>query len=99
MKVVNQAVNFNADAKLLEFVAKKMNKLEQYFDNIIMADVFLKVEQTSEKENKIVEIKLEIPGNDLIAKKKAKTFEEAVAEASDSLKRQLMKKKEKLRAR
>ncbi len=99
MKVVNQAVNFNADAKLLEFVDKKLNKLEQYFDNIIMADVFLKVEKTSDKENKIAEIKLEIPGNDLIAKKKAKTFEEAIDEAAASLKRQLMKKKEKLRAR
>jgi len=98
MKVVNQAVNFNADAKLLEFVDKKLNKLEQYFDNIIMADVFLKVEKTSDKENKIAEIKLEIPGNDLIAKKKAKTFEEAIDEATASLKRQLMKKKEKLRA-
>jgi putative sigma-54 modulation protein len=98
MKIVNQAVNFNADAKLLEFIDKKIGKLDQYFDNIIMADIFLKVENTSDKENKIVEIKLEIPGNDLIAKKKAKTFEEAVDEVSDSLKRQLKKKKEKMRS-
>lgn len=98
MKVVNQAVNFNADAKLLEFIEKKLNKLDQYFDNIIMADVFLKVENTSEKENKIAEIRLEIPGNDLIAKKKAKSFEEAIDEVHDSLRRQLMKKKEKMRS-
>ena len=99
MKVVNQAVNFNADAKLLEFIEKKLNKLEQYFDNIIMADVFLKVENTSDKDNKIVEIRLEIPGNDLIAKKKSSTFEAAVDEAADSLKRQIKKKKEKMRPR
>ncbi len=99
MKIVNQAVNFNVDAKLLEFIDKKTNKLDQYFDNIIMADVFLKVENTSEKDNKIVEMRLEIPGNDLISKKKSSTFEAAVDEAVDSLRRQLQKKKEKMRSR
>jgi putative sigma-54 modulation protein len=99
MKVRVQSVNFNADSGLIEFVEKKINSLEKYYDKIVSSDVFLKVQQTSDKENKIVEIKLNIPGNDLIIKKQSKTFEEGVMLAADSLKRQLTKTKEKIRAK
>jgi putative sigma-54 modulation protein len=99
MKVHVQSVNFNADAGLIEFVENKLNSLERYYDKIVDSEVFLKVQQTSEKENKIVEIKLNIPGNDFVVKKQCKTFEEGVMLATDSLKRQLAKKKEKLRAK
>lgn len=94
-----QSVNFNADAGLIEFVENKLNTLERYYDKIVGSEVFLKVQQTSDKENKIVEIKLNIPGNDFVVKKQCKTFEEGVMLATDSLKRQLAKKKEKLRAK
>ncbi|PHS54712.1 MAG: ribosomal subunit interface protein [Lutibacter sp.] len=99
MKVHVQSVNFNADAGLIEFVENKLNSLERYYDKIVDSEVFLKVQQTSEKENKIVDIKLNIPGNDFVVKKQCKTFEEGVMLATDSLKRQLTKKKEKLRAK
>jgi ribosome hibernation promoting factor len=99
MKVHVQSVNFNADAGLIEFVENKLNSLERYYDKIVDSEVFLKVQQTSEKENKIVDIKLNIPGNDFVVKKQCKTFEEGVMLATDSLKRQLAKKKEKLRAK
>ncbi|MFK5957371.1 MAG: ribosome-associated translation inhibitor RaiA [Lutibacter sp.] len=99
MKVRVQSVNFNADAGLIEFVEKKINSLEKYYDKIVDSEVFLKVQQTSDKENKFVDIKLNIPGNDLIIKKQSKTFEEGVMLATDSLKRQLTKTKEKIRAK
>jgi len=99
MKVNVQSVNFNADASLIEFVEKKINSLEKYYDKIVDSEVFLKVQQTSDKENKLVDIKLNIPGNDLVVKKQCKTFEEGVMQAADSLKRQLMKKKEKIRVK
>ena len=94
-----QSVNFNADAGLIEFVENKLKTLDRYYDKIVDSEVFLKVQQTSDKENKIVEIKLNIPGNDFVVKKQCKTFEEGVMLATDSLKRQLTKKKEKLRAK
>ena len=97
MKVNVQAVNFNVDRKLVDFIQERLNKLEKFYDKIVSADVFLKVENTSEKENKIVEIKLSIPGDDLMVKKTAKTFEEAVDSSSSSLERALVKTKEKLR--
>ena len=99
MKVNVQSVNFNIDKSLVDFIEKKVNSLEKYYDKIVDADVFLKVQQTSDKENKSVDIKLNIPGNDLVVKKQSKTFEEGVMLVTDSLKRQLTKKKEKVRAK
>jgi len=97
MKVFIQSVNFNADSNMLEFVEKKVESLSKFHDKIIDAEVFLKVQNTSGKENKIVEIKMNIPGNDFIVKKEAKSFEEGVSLGVDTLKRQLRKVKEKLR--
>lgn len=97
MELQIQSVRFDADAKLLEFIEKKLAKLETFFDHIISADVVLKLEADEEKENKLVDIKLNVPGSVLVASDTAKTFEEAVDEASDSLRRQLIKHKERSR--
>jgi putative sigma-54 modulation protein len=96
MKVNVHAVNFNVDKKLVEFVDEKMNKLEKYYDKIVSSDVFLKVEKTSDKENKIVEVKIIVPGDEFVVKKQCKTFEEGVELASESLERLLLKRKEKI---
>lgn len=97
MKVNVNAVNFTVDGKLVDFIQERMNKLEKYYDKVVDADVYLKVENTSDKENKIVEIKVNVPGDDFMVKKQCKTFEEAVEMASESLERLLVKRKEKLR--
>lgn len=98
MKINVQSTNFNADEKLILFVNKRLTKLEQFYDRIIFADIFLKVQKTSEKQNKTVEILLSIPGGDLIVKKEGRTFEEGTDECIQSLERQLKKRKQKLRA-
>jgi len=95
MKVFTQSVNFNADKSLMDFTQKKVMSLEKYHDKIVDAEVFLKVQNTSDKENKITEIKINIPGSELMVKKEAKTFEEGVNLAVDSMKRQLKRSKEK----
>lgn len=97
MKVNAQSVNFNADVKLISFLQNRLNKLETFYDKVISSDVYLKVQNTSVKENKIVEIKLNVPKDKLIVKKKCKSFEEAVDSACNSLERKLIKRKEKLR--
>ena len=97
MKVNVHAVNFAVDKKLTEFIHLRMSKLEKYYDKIVSSDVFLKVEKTSEKENKIVEIKIHVPGDDFLVKKQCKTFEEAVEMSAESLERLLIKRKEKVR--
>ena len=98
MKVNVQTPNFVADEKLIEFITKKLLKLEQFYDQIIFADVFLKVQKTSEKENKTVEILLSLPGDDAIVKKEAKTFEEGTDECVKVLERKLLKIKQKQRS-
>lgn len=98
MKVNVQTPNFVADVKLIQFIERRLSKLEQFYDKIIFADVFLKVQKTSEKENKIVEILLSVPGGDLMVKKETKTFEEGTDECVRSLERQLVKRKQKQRA-
>lgn len=98
MKVFTQSVNFKADTELIKFVEKKVEGLERFHDKIVDAEVFLKVQNTSEKENKITEIKINIPGNGLMVKRETKTFEEGVNLAVDSLKRQLKKSKDKLKS-
>ena len=95
MKVNFQSVNFHADQKLVDFIQRRLDKLENHFDNVIRADVYLKVQKTSDKENKISEILLSIPGDEIICKKKSRRFEVGVDECVNVLDRQLQKKKKK----
>ena len=97
MKVNTQSVNFNADKKLIAFIQKRMDKLELFYDKVIKSDVYLKVENTSNRENKIFEAKVSVPGDSFVVKKQCKSFEEGADIAISSLERQLIKRKEKLR--
>ena len=97
MKVNVHAVNFSVDQKLVNFIQERMDKLEKYYDKVVFADIYLKTEKTSEKENKCVDVKMNVPGDEFVVKKQAKTFEEAMDLASEALERSLIKRKEKLR--
>ena len=96
MDIKVNSVNFTADKKLIAFVNEKVNKLQLFFDNIISAEVFLRVDKDQEKENKLAEIKILLPGKELFAKKQCKTFEEAADSATEALRRQVKKHKGKL---
>jgi putative sigma-54 modulation protein len=98
MKIRVQSIHFTADIKLLDFIQRKVDKLDQFYDQIIGGDVYLRLEKTEDEANKIAEIKLAIPGNDLFAKEQCKSFEEATDKAMESLRRQIDKHKEKLRS-
>jgi len=97
MDIKIHSVRFDADIKLIDFINNKVSKLIQFNDDIIAAEVFLRLENSQDMENKITEIKLDIPGNNLFAKKQSKTFEEATDLAVDALRKQVKKKKDKLR--
>jgi len=97
MNIKIQSVHFDADKKLLDFVTEKVSKLEKYYEEIVSAEVILRIENDSEMESKLAEIRLEIPGNDSFAKKQSKSFEESIDDCVDALKRQLAKHKEKQR--
>jgi len=97
MNIRIKAVKFDADSKLEDFIQKKVSKLGRFFDDIITAEVFLKLENTPDLENKVVEVKLDVPGSDLFARKQTRSFEESTDEVVDALKQQILKHKEKQR--
>lgn len=99
MKVNIQSIHFKADKKLLAFITQKVEKTETFFDGVISADVYLKLENDQTGENKVVEIKLNLPGNPLFAKEQSSTFEAATDVIIDKLVAQVKKHKEKLQAK
>jgi putative sigma-54 modulation protein len=99
MNIAIHPIHFDASSKLVDFLNKKLNKLETFFDRIIQVDVFLKLDSNQSVKDKIVEIKLHVPGNTLFASETSKTFEESTDLVLDSISRQLKKHKGKLRAK
>ncbi|HKK89377.1 MAG TPA: ribosome-associated translation inhibitor RaiA [Saprospiraceae bacterium] len=98
MKTTIESHHFTADSKLTDFIEQKMEKLEKYSDQIQSSDVKLKLENTGQIKDKVVEVIMHIPGTTLFAKETDKTFETAVDQCVDALKRQIIKYKERLRA-
>ena len=99
MKIRVQSIHFTADSKLLDFIQKKVDKLDQFFDQIISGEVYLKLENVDSEANKISEIKLNVPGDTMFAKEQCKSFEEATDLAIESLRKQITKHKDKTRAK
>ncbi len=97
MKVNINSVHFKADKKLEDFIKEKVEKLSNLYEGVISSDVTLKVGNNEKFNNKIAEIRLIIRGADLFAKKQSKSFEEAIDTAIEALRRQLTKRKEKIR--
>ncbi|MDR1122053.1 MAG: ribosome-associated translation inhibitor RaiA [Dysgonamonadaceae bacterium] len=99
MEIRIQAIHFDASQQLEAFVQKKVSKLEKYLDGILTAEVVLKVVKPESALNKEVSIKLEVPNQDFFAGKTTDTFEESIVEAVNALEKQLLKFKEKQRAK
>ncbi len=97
MKININAVRFKTDKKLDDFISDKVGKLYQYFDGVIGSEITLRLDSNEKVKDKIVEIRVMIPGNDLYAKKESKSFEEATTQAVEAVKKQLTKYKEKVR--
>ena len=97
MEIKINAVGFSASSQLEDSIQKKISKLDKYHDGIIGSEVTLKLEKDDNLENKVVEVLLNVKGQEVFAKKNAKKFEEAVDELYDVVKRQLVKIKEKER--
>ena len=93
MEIRIQSIKFNADQKLLDFVEKKVSKLEKFHDGIIGLDVALSL--LAEHQSKNVKVHVQIPGNDLVIERNAKTFEDALVDCVDILKDKLVRAKEK----
>ncbi|MGI9137909.1 MAG: ribosome hibernation-promoting factor, HPF/YfiA family [Sediminibacterium sp.] len=99
MNISIQTVHFDADKKLLEFVQKKLDKLETFNGRITKAEVYLKLESLAHTiKEKVVEIKIHIPKQACFVKASASTFQTAFDQAFDAVVNQLKKKKERMAA-
>ncbi|ARK11829.1 HPF/RaiA family ribosome-associated protein [Fibrivirga algicola] len=97
MRVQTHAVHFTADQSLLDFIQKKLNKLDTFHDRIVSAEVFLKLDgaETAKVKDKIVEVRLNIPGKELFVVERNKSFEAAIEHLMDVMKDKLVRCKEK----
>ena len=98
------SVNFDADQKLLDYAQKKVDKLETFHDRIIDGELIMRLEKSrlNKKEvfgNKSVELKVNIPGQQLFVKESSNTFEASVDLVLERMSRQLKKQKEKRQTR
>ncbi len=97
MRLQMHAVKFTADQSLLDFIQLKLDKLDTFHDRIIGAEVFLRLDgaDSNKVKEKVVEVRLTIPGKELFVKEHDKSFETAVDRVLDVLKDKLVRCKEK----
>jgi putative sigma-54 modulation protein len=98
MNVKINAVGFVADVKLRDLLTDKLDKLNTFFDNIIDTEVFLKLDSNQTVKDKIIELKVHIPGKTLFVSETTKSFEESLDLSIDVMSRQIKKEKEKMKA-
>ncbi len=97
MKLQVHSIHFDADRKLIDFIQRKVDKLETFYDRLVDGEVYLRLNNEG-IENKTVEIKLNVPGSQLFAKEQARSFEAAADMATEALRNQIKKFKTKMKA-
>lgn len=97
MRLQVHAIHFDAAPALLEFIQKKLEKLETFYDRITSAEVYLRLDksESSKIKNKVLEVKINLPNAELFVKENGKSFEEATDLALEALKIQIKKYKAK----
>ncbi|MBK8054243.1 MAG: ribosome-associated translation inhibitor RaiA [Saprospiraceae bacterium] len=98
MTVTFQTVHFTADQKLKDYISDKLQKLDKFYPKIIQSTVYLKLENSGQVKDKVIDIKLTVPGSTLMASNTEKTFEASFDEALENIKRQLKKLNDKAQA-
>jgi putative sigma-54 modulation protein len=93
MQIQMTARHFDASPALRTRVVNRMKKLERYYDGIVDANVVL-----TRKPEKGAEISLNVFRQTLTAKTTASSHEDAVDNAVERLRRQLLRYKAKLKS-
>jgi putative sigma-54 modulation protein len=96
MQINIQSPGFKVNPVLTGFIQEKVEKLSNYYSDLISIDISLRVSSSDTKENKVCEIRLAIPGNDILASTQCKTFEEAVLHVVEIIKNRIKRKKSKI---
>lgn len=97
MKLKLQSIHFDADRKLVAFIQSKFEKLNRFYEGILDGEVILRLDNHKNSENKVILIRVNVPGGEFIAKRNSRTFEEATNLAVENLSLQIKKHKEKIK--
>jgi putative sigma-54 modulation protein len=90
-----QTVHFDADDKLLDYITKKVEKLNTFHDRITKVDVFLKLDNVVHTiKDKVVELRVHVPRHDFFVKASSKSFEESFENALMSMINQIKRQKD-----
>ena len=90
-----QSVHFDASRQLMEFVEKKVAKLEKLCDGATSLEVNMKLVKPETANNKEVALRLATGNGEIFASKACDTFEDALLGAIDAIKVQIEKNKAK----
>lgn len=93
MEIKVQSIKFDADQKLLDYIDKKISKIEKFYDGVIRAEVNLSL--LADPQNKNVLVRVIVPGDEVVVERNADTFENAVVDCVGVLKELLVSVKEK----
>ncbi|MEC8090480.1 MAG: ribosome-associated translation inhibitor RaiA [Bacteroidota bacterium] len=97
MKINIQTVHFSMNSNLQKYIEKRLSKLNLYYNRIVSIDLYLNLDNHNDQTNKSVELRVNIPGDDVVVGKKSESFEKSLDMAASSAQRMLKRRKEKLR--
>jgi len=87
---------WEVNTTLKNAIDTKLDKLVKYYNRILDAEVFLKLEDSEKPDGKVMEVRLHLPIKDVFAKATSDTYEKALAGVVSKLEQQLKKRKSKL---
>lgn len=99
MTITFQYVKIQESAALSATTTEQLQKLSEKYPYLIRAQVYFKLENTSDPKNSICEIELSAPGPRIFASSIDIHFETAMKETISDLERQLRKRKEVLKSK
>lgn len=98
MRLQVHSIHFDADQKLIDFIQQRLDKLHTFYDRLVGGEVFLRLNNEG-VENKTVEIRITVPGRNLFAKEQARSFEAATDLATEALRSQLGRFKNRIQSK
>ncbi|MDR9418777.1 ribosome hibernation-promoting factor, HPF/YfiA family [Gracilimonas sp.] len=97
MKVTFTARHFEASADLQQHCRDSVDKLEQFYDRIVMCDIIMEPTPSDENPHQ-AELVIKVPRKVITVKEEAKSYEQAIHNAVETASRQLKKYKDKMHA-
>lgn len=85
------------NSNLQKYIDKRLSKLSLYYNRIVSVDLYLNLDNQSSQTNKSVELRVNIPGHDVVVGKKSESFEKSLDMAASTAERMLKRRKEKTR--